>query len=256
MDIVIIEDEDLAAESLEKLLLKSEHAIHIKKRLESVAQSIEWFKEHTCDLIFSDIHLGDGESFEIFETLKIKTPIIFTTAFDKYAIQTFQFFAIDYLLKPYDKDKLNSAIGKYVNFNAHVSNEESNIEKLLLQLKSTEENKNEQERFLVARGEQLISISSKEISYFMAQNKYLFLFTKKGESYLYEDTISNLEAKLSPKDFFKINRKYIIKHSAIKNIFKYSQNRLKIELQPTSTSKELILVSSKNTNAFKNWLDN
>ncbi|MBP9601295.1 MAG: response regulator, partial [Lutibacter sp.] len=152
MDIVIIEDEDLAAESLEKLLLKSEHAIHIKKRLESVAQSIEWFKEHTCDLIFSDIHLGDGESFEIFETLKIKTPIIFTTAFDKYAIQTFQFFAIDYLLKPYDKDKLNSAIGKYVNFNAHVSNEESNIEKLLLQLKSTEENKNEQERFLVARG--------------------------------------------------------------------------------------------------------
>jgi len=109
MDIVIIEDEDLAAGSLEKLLLKSDYDLKIKKRLASVAQSIKWFRNNTCDLIISDIHLGDGESFEIFEVLKINIPIIFTTAFDQYAIQSFQFYAIDYLLKPYDKTKLNNS---------------------------------------------------------------------------------------------------------------------------------------------------
>jgi len=255
MDIVIIEDEDLAAESLEKLLLKSAYDIAIKKRLESVEESIEWFKNNTCDLIFSDIHLGDGESFEIFDALKIATPIIFTTAFDKYAIQSFQFFAIDYILKPYDKDTLNNAIEKFMNFKLTPDKKTSKIEDLLLELRTSNEEKTEQERFLVSRGEQLISINSKEIAYFMAQNKYLFLFTKNGENYLYEDTISNLEARLSNKDFFKINRKYIVRHNAIKNIFKYSQNRLKIELQPSSNSTELILVSSRNISAFKNWLN-
>lgn len=254
MNIVIIEDEDLAAASLEKLLLQSGYNIVIKKRLESVAESIEWFKENSCDLIFSDIHLGDGESFEIFETLKIKIPIIFTTAFDKYAIQSFQFHAIDYLLKPYDSAKLNAAIEKYMSFNEPVAGEFSKIENLLLQLK--ERNKEIQERFLVSRGEQLLSIKSTEIAYFMAQDKYLFLFTKNGECYLYEDTISNIEFKLSPKDFFKINRKFIVSHDAIQQILKYSQNRLKLELQPAPNSSELILVSSKSTKDFKNWLNN
>ena len=256
MNIVIIEDEDLAAESLEKLLLKSKRNIVVKKRLESVSEALEWFKNNSCDLIFSDIHLGDGESFEIFEALEIKIPIVFTTAFDKYAIQSFQFFAIDYLLKPYDMDKLNIAIEKYFDFNAPTPVEFSKIESFLMQLKSKEKNTNIQERFLVSRGEQLISIKSDEIAYFMAQDKYLFLFTNTGDSYLYEDTISNIEFKLSKKDFFKINRKFIVSHSAIKQILKYSQNRLKLELQPVPNFSELILVSSKSTKDFKNWLNN
>jgi two-component system response regulator LytT len=256
MNIVIIEDEDLAAESLEKLLLKSSRNIVVTKRLESVAEALEWFKDNSCDLIFSDIHLGDGESFEIFEALEIKIPIIFTTAFDKYAIQSFQFFAIDYLLKPYDEDKLNIAIEKYFDFNITNSVEFSKIESFLEQLKSKEKNTNIQERFLVSRGEQLISIKSNEIAYFMAQDKYLFLFTNSGDSFLYEDTISNIELKLSSKDFFKINRKFIVSHHAIKQILKYSQNRLKLELQPMPNFSELILVSSKSTKDFKNWLNN
>jgi len=142
-----------------------------------------------------------------------------------------------------------------MNFKLTPDKKTSKIEDLLLELRTSNEEKTEQERFLVSRGEQLISINSKEIAYFMAQNKYLFLFTKSGENYLYEDTISNLEARLSNKDFFKINRKYIVRHNAIKNIFKYSQNRLKIELQPSSNSTELILVSSRNISAFKNWLN-
>jgi two-component system response regulator LytT len=256
MDIVIIEDEDLAAESLEKLLLKSGRNVVIKKRLESVEEAIEWFKTNSCDLIFSDIHLGDGESFEIFETLEIKIPIVFTTAFDKYAIQSFQFFAIDYLLKPYNEEKLDSAIEKYLNFNTPALDEFSKIENLLLQLKAKDKKRNIQERFLVSRGEQLISIKSDEIAYFMAQDKYLFLFTTTGESYLYEDTISNIELKLSEKDFFKINRKFIVSHNAIKQILKYSQNRLKLELEPVPNFSELILVSSKSIKDFKNWLNN
>ncbi|MDO6803254.1 LytTR family DNA-binding domain-containing protein [Wenyingzhuangia sp. 1_MG-2023] len=256
MDIVIIEDEDLAAESLEKMLLKIEHTVVVKKRLESVEQSLKWFENNTCDLILSDIHLGDGESFEIFEVLKIKIPIIFTTAFDQYAIQSFQFFAIDYLLKPYDKVKLNNAIKKYINYSATTPvNDYSRIEKLLVQLKNTPENITEQERFLVSRGEKLISINSDEIAYFMAENKSLFLFTTAGDSYLYDDTISSLEHKLSKKNFFKINRKYIVGHNAIKTIVKYSQNRLKIELQPSPNTKDLILVSSNYINTFKDWLN-
>ncbi|REH01756.1 LytR/AlgR family response regulator transcription factor [Flavobacterium aquicola] len=256
MNIVIIEDEDLAAESLEKLLLKSSRNVVVVKRLESVSEALEWFKDYTCDLIFSDIHLGDGESFEIFEALDIKIPIVFTTAFDKYAIQSFQFFAIDYLLKPYDEDKLNSAIEKYFSINVSTPVEFDKIESFLQQLKSNEKNTNIQERFLVSRGEQLISINSNEIAYFMAQDKYLFLFTNTGDSFLYEDTISNIEFKLSSKDFFKINRKFIVSHHAIKQIFKYSQNRLKLELQPVPNFSELILVSSKSTKDFKNWLNN
>jgi len=255
MEVVIIEDEDLAAESLEKLLLKSEHKLTVKKRLESVAQSIEWFKSNSCDLILSDIHLGDGESFEIFETLKITTPIIFTTAFDKYAIQSFQFFAIDYLLKPYDKHKLDKALGKYVDYTAAPTADYGQIEHLLAHLKGVTDSKTEQERFLVYRGDKLLSITHKEIAYFMAENKSLFLYTTTGESYLYDDTILNLELKLSKKDFFKINRKFIVRHNAIKTIVKYSQNRLKIELEPSPNIKDFIFISSKNVNAFKAWLN-
>ena len=168
MDIVIIEDEDLAAASLEKLLLKSKHTIKIKKRLESVEQSIDWFKNNSCDLILSDIHLGDGESFEIFELLQIKIPIIFTTAFDKYAIQSFQYFAVDYLLKPYDKLKLDTAIDKYIGFNKNNNESNGKLEELLMQMNSRSVIKVEKERFLVARGKQLMSIKSENIAYFMA----------------------------------------------------------------------------------------
>ena len=256
MDIVIIEDEDLAAASLENLLLKSTYSISIKKRLESVAQSIAWFKNNTCDLILSDIHLGDGESFEIFETLEIKIPIIFTTAFDQYAIQSFQFFAVDYLLKPYDKNKLNTALEKYTNYTATPVNSSNDLENLLSHFKKSKETKVAQERFLVSRGEKLISITASEIAYFMAENKSLFLFTTKGDSFLYDDTILNLDLKLSKKDFFKINRKFIVRHTAIKTIVKYSQNRLKIELEPSSKGNDFILISSKNVRPFKEWLNN
>ncbi|MFB9052050.1 LytR/AlgR family response regulator transcription factor [Formosa undariae] len=255
MDIVIIEDEDLAANSLENMLLKMEYPITIKKRLESIEQSLDWFKNNTCDLILSDIHLGDGESFEIFETLKIEIPIIFTTAFDQYAIQSFQFFAIDYLLKPYDKLRLDNAIKKHINFNENTVVDYSQLDKFLTQLKAGGEQKEEQGRFLVSKGETLLSIESHEIAYFMAENKSLFIFTTAGDSYLYDDTISNLEHKLSEKLFFKINRKYIISHLAIKTIVKYSQNRLKIELQTPVNTNDLIFVSSNRINAFKDWLN-
>ncbi|SDS48931.1 two component transcriptional regulator, LytTR family [Polaribacter sp. KT25b] len=255
MDIVIIEDEDLAANSLEKMLLKMEYPITIKKRLESVEQSIEWFKNNTCDLILSDIHLGDGESFEIFDSLKIKTPIIFTTAFDQYAIQSFQFFAIDYLLKPYDTVRLENAIKKHINFNKNTAVDFKQLDKYILELKDSNEKKEEQKRFLVSIGENFRSIESNQIAYFMAENKSLFIFTISGESYLYADTISSLEHKLSKDQFFKINRKYIISHLAIKKIAKYSHNRLKIELQPQINARDLIFVSSNRITAFKDWLN-
>jgi DNA-binding LytR/AlgR family response regulator len=251
MDVIIIEDEDIAALSLENLLLKSDFNIHIKKRLESVGQAIEWLKINDCDLIFSDIHLGDGDSFEIFETLAIKTPIIFTTAFEKYALRSFQFSVVDYLLKPYDKEKLSIAIDKFLTINS-----QKNTASEVLEATNSNKLKKHQERFLVYKGKQLISINSNEVSYFMAQGKNLFLYIINGDSYLYEDTISNLEEKLSSTSFFKINRKYIVRHNAIKNIFKYSKNRIKIELNPNPNVEEIILVSSKKIILFKEWLNN
>ncbi|RSC92147.1 DNA-binding response regulator [Tenacibaculum singaporense] len=255
MNVVIIEDEDLAAASLENLLKKSPYPISVKKRLESVEDSILWLQENTCDLILSDIHLGDGYSFEIFEKLKTSTPIIFTTAFDEYAIKSFQFFAIDYLLKPYNEELLNKAMEKYINL--HESKGYTNkLEQLLLQMNSRIQHQKEKERFLVSKGSLSISIQREDVAYFMAQGKYLFLFTFDSESYLYDGTISSLEEELSEKYFFKINRKYIIQHSAIKNISKYSNNRIKIDLQPSLKVEEMLLVSAQRIKDFKNWLDN
>ncbi|PCH76483.1 MAG: DNA-binding response regulator [Flavobacteriaceae bacterium] len=256
MEVVIIEDEDLAAVSLENLLLKSNFDIRIKARLESVEDSLIWFKTNTCDLIFSDIHLGDGESLEIFETLNIKIPIIFTTAFGQYAIQSFQFFAIDYLLKPYNKEKLHLAIQKYVDTRSLVQQSNENTLSVVPLPEVPKEKIVLKERFLVHRGKQLISVNSKEVACFMAQDKYLFLYTSSGDSYLYEDTISNLTDKLSKKHFFKINRKFIVRHDAIKNIVMYSKNRIKIELYEAALNDSLILVSSKNNSEFKKWLNN
>lgn len=259
MEVVIIEDEDLAADSLESLLLKTGYNLRVKKRLESVKQAIEWFKVNSCDLIFSDISLGDGESFEIFDVLKIDIPIIFTTAFDQYAIQSFQFNAIDYLLKPYDKTKLNKALEKFSNYKGlanPTSESNHNLENLIAQLKVMPEINQKQTRFLVSKGEELVSINSEEIAYFMAENKSLFLCKRDGEIFLYDDTISNLEQKLAPKDFFKVNRKFIVKHNAIKSIVKYSQNRLKLELQPMPNIQDPVLISAKNIQSFKNWLNN
>ncbi|AZJ37009.1 DNA-binding response regulator [Tenacibaculum singaporense] len=255
MNVVIIEDEDLAAASLENLLKKSPYPISVKKRLESVEDSILWLQENTCDLILSDIHLGDGYSFEIFEKLKTSTPIIFTTAFDEYAIKSFQFFAIDYLLKPYNEELLNKAMEKYINLHEN-KGYTNKLEQLLLQMNSRIQHQKEKERFLVSKGSLSISIQREDVAYFMAQGKYLFLFTFDSESYLYDGTISSLEEELSEKYFFKINRKYIIQHSAIKNISKYSNNRIKIDLQPSLQVEEMLLVSAQRIKDFKNWLDN
>ena len=256
MEVVIIEDEDLAAVSLENLLLKSDFNIKIKARLESVEESLAWFKTNSCDLIFSDIHLGDGESLEVFESLNIKTPIIFTTAFDQYAIQSFRFFAIDYLLKPYNKEKLTLAIQKYLDTKPPMESTEIKTISEGLSQDLKKEDLVYKERFLVSRGKQLISVNSREVACFMAQDKYLFLYTNNGESYLYDDTISNLTDKLSKKHFFKINRKFIVRHDAIKNIVMYSKNRIKIELHEAALNEALILVSSKNNSEFKKWLNN
>ncbi|RJE70642.1 LytTR family DNA-binding domain-containing protein [Reichenbachiella sp. MSK19-1] len=254
MKVVIIEDEDLASEFLEKLLLKSPYDLEVIAILDSKMQAFEWFQYNSCDLIFSDIHLGDGMSFEIFDSLDIKTPIIFTTAFDKYAIQSFEYFAIDYLLKPYNREKLNSALEKYTGLNATGSEQGDKIEMLLKEFKGQAPKKS-QERFLVTRGDQLISLKSSDIGCFMADDKYLYLYTKEGDSYLYEDTISNLALKLDPEDFFKVNRKYIVSHAAIKTLSKFSKNRINVELGIGALSEELILVSAKNVGAFKNWLN-
>ncbi len=252
MNVIIIEDEDLAVLSLEKLLKNSPFDITIIKRLESVNESINWLSKNTCDLIFSDIHLGDGESFEIFKKLQIDTPIIFTTAYDHYVIKSFEFYAIDYLLKPYSKEKLYKAIEKHLKITEN-NGLKSELNSFLNSI--SEQKQDTKKRFLVSSGNKFLSININEISFFMAQGKDLFLHTFSGKSYLYDDTISNLETFLPTKDFFKINRKYIVNFNSIKNIIKYDKNRIAIELN-NSIQEEKIIVSTTKTTDFKNWLNN
>ncbi len=255
MQVVIIEDEELGAEFLVQLLNKSPFEIEVLSVLDSKKEAIEWFKVNTCDLIFSDIHLGDGRSFEVFDSLKIKIPIIFTTAYDQYAIQSFDYYAVDYLLKPYNYEKLNAALEKYTTLGISVKQQTDNIEKLLTKWEERQVNRKRQERFLVGKGDQFISLNIDDIACFMADGKYLYLFNNLGECFLYDDTITNLEETLSTRKFFRVNRKYIINHAAIKSISKYSGSRVSVILNIPALSEESIIVSSKNVNAFKEWLN-
>ncbi|NQX82598.1 MAG: response regulator transcription factor [Flavobacteriaceae bacterium] len=245
MRVIIIEDEYLASKQLSKQINNSSFDIEIIAILESVKQAKKWFETNSCNLIFSDIHLGDGDSFEILEN--IETPIIFTTAHNQYAIKSFKLLAVDYLLKPYTKDNLYSAISKFTKM--------YNQNKLKTPIQNKQDTENLQERFLVKEGSKLISINIQEIAYFMAQGKLLFIFTHKGIGHLYDSTITKTEDRVPKASFLKVNRKYIVSAKSIKNIEKHSNNRMKLTLNPLLKNEEDVLVSSKNYSLFKKWLD-
>ena len=243
MNAIIIEDEYLSASELEHILNEIDPNINIIAKLESVNESINWLKKNTTDLIFMDIHLGDGESFDIFEQVKITTPVIFITAFDEYALKAFKHQGIEYILKPFDKKELQQALAKYKNLTATET------------VPTTHPTESYQERFLVTVGTKMKSILANEIAYFMADGKYLMLYTKDGQNYILDQTISGIEAKLNPSHFFKINRKFIISFTAINEMIKYSNSRIKIILNPNPPKDIEAIVSAEHIQDFKQWLN-
>jgi DNA-binding LytR/AlgR family response regulator len=248
---IIIEDEKPAARLLQRKLEKLN--IEVGVMLHSVEESIEWFsKNEHPDLIFLDIQLSDGLSFEIFEKVDIKSAVIFTTAYDEYALKAFKLNSIDYLLKPIDEDDLEVAISKFKarfpSQNPTLNLDFETIKKML----SNPFDKNFKTRFTVKIGQHLKVISVDEIECFFSENKGTYIHTFDNRNYLVESTLEVLEQELDPKNFYRISRKFIIPLKSIKEIVVYSNSRLKVIL-PTFKEDEVI-VSREKVSDFKAWI--
>jgi len=250
MNIIIIEDEKPAARLLQRKIEKLGYGI--TTLLHSVEESLEWFQNNDHpDLIFLDIQLSDGLSFEIFEKIDIKSAVIFTTAYDEYALRAFKLNSIDYLLKPIDEEELATAISKFANqFQVNsVSNLDFEaIKRMLVNPISKEYRK----RFSVKIGQQIKVIDVAEIECLYSENKGTYIHTLDNRDYLIDSSLEVVEAELDPKDFFRISRKYIIPLQSVKEIQLYSNSRLKISL-PTYKADEVI-VSRERVSDFKEWL--
>jgi DNA-binding LytR/AlgR family response regulator len=249
MKILIIEDERQAANRLIRLIgVHFEHA-EIIQDIDSVKKAIKWFSENQApDLIFCDIQLADGISFEIFEKVTLSTPIIFTTAYDHYAIKAFQVNAIDYLLKPVDPEDLARSIAKFKT-NQLKPNLDFEAIKMLLGSKASAF----KSRFLVKFGEKIQSIAIEEVAFFFSEARVTFLQTTEGKQFVLDQTLEQIESQVDPISFFRLNRKYLCAFPSISDIFTYSNSRLKVKLN--NCSDEDIIVSREKTADFKTWLD-
>jgi DNA-binding LytR/AlgR family response regulator len=248
MRTVIIEDEKLAADNLELMLHSLDPGIRVLTKIETVRSAVIWLSSNSCDLIFLDIQLSDGNSFAIFEQLDIKTPIIFITAYDQYAIRAFKHNSIDYLLKPVNKEDLAQSLQKYHEY--YQSHHLPDFKALLETIRNPVEY---QERFLVNAGQKLRSIKSSEIAYFYVQAKGLFLCTKEDKHYDLNYTLEKLQEILDPKMFFRVNRQFIVNIEVIENMITVSKSRLKLEIKPKPTDE--VIVSVNNVHDFKEWLN-
>ncbi|WP_309608858.1 LytTR family DNA-binding domain-containing protein [Flavobacterium sp.] len=251
MTTIIIEDEKPAARLLQRKLEKIDVKVDIM--LHSVEESIAWFSTNKHpDLIFLDIQLSDGLSFEIFEKVAIKSAIIFTTAYDEYALRAFKLNSIDYLLKPIDEDDLEIAVSKFkTNLPKYETALQLDFEQIKMMLQNPFE-KNFKTRFTVKIGQQLKVILTEEIECFFSENKGTYIHTLDNRNYLIDSTLEILEQDLDSKNFFRISRKFIIPLKSIKEIVMYSNSRLKVIL-PTYKEDEVI-VSREKVQEFKNWI--
>lgn len=254
MTTLIIEDEKPAARLLQRKLEKLN--IAVETMLHSVQESVEWFSnnEHP-DLIFLDIQLSDGLSFEIFEKIDIKSAIIFTTAYDEYALKAFKLNSIDYLLKPIDEDDLDVAVNKFKSRLPKIESQPKNLQldfEQIRQMLSNPFEKNFKKRFTVKIGQHLKVITTDEIECFFSENKGTYIHTFDNRNYLIDSTLEILEQELDMKDFFRVSRKFIVPLPAIKEIQVYTNSRLKVIL-PTYKEDEVI-VSREKVQDFKTWL--
>lgn len=249
MKVLIIEDERPAAARMKQLIKELLPHAEIHGHLDSITSAVKWFKkEPTIDLIFCDIQLADGKSFEIFEQVEVTAPIIFTTAFDQYAIKAFKLNSVDYLLKPIDPAELEQAILKFKNQQLHPEIELSQIRDLLQPKPATYKS-----RFMVKVGEKIQSVPTEKVAYFFSAEKATFMQLKEGRKCIIDYTLDQVEEMVNPLKFFRINRKYISSFEAIGDIFSYSNSRLKIKLAGCNDTD--ILISREKVNAFKDWLD-
>lgn len=249
MKVLIIEDEIFAAEKLEDMLHEIDPKIKVLAKLGSITESAKWLMQNTADLIFLDIQLSDGISFSIFQQVTVNTPVIFTTAFDQYAIRAFQLNSIAYLLKPIRTSDLAESLKKY---NSLKSAFHIDFETLLANIQGKEPEY--KKRFLIQIGEKIRKVEVSETAYFYSLDKGIYLQTFEGKSYPVEFTLDKLESLLNPASFFRINRKFLVNMDSISKMVAYSRGRVKLELKPKPEDDFDTIVSIDRSSDFKKWL--
>ena len=250
MNVVIIEDEKLSAEHLQSLLKRIDKSIEVHRVFDTVKSVVAAFEKGLkTDLLFVDIHLADGLSFEIFSKIAIDTPVIFTTAYDEYAIKAFKVNSIDYLLKPIGIDELKTALQKFEKLQSNKT------PMAFKEIASVYENisKQHKHRFMVKMGENIVSVKTEDIAHFIAEEGIVLLTTKTEKRYPIDYTLDQIESFIDPKNFFRINRKVIVNINVIQKISTYFNSRLKI-VSPALQDDDCI-VSRERVNDFKQWLD-
>jgi DNA-binding LytR/AlgR family response regulator len=250
MNCLIVEDEKVAAERLVGLIKKSDPSLVIAEIVQSVKNAVQWLNTHEApDIIFMDIQLADGLSFEIFEQTIVKTPVIFTTAYDEYALKAFKVNSIDYLLKPIDQNELNNAINKFKEKTTPEEIPAQVFDSILQSLTRKYKNK-----FVLKVGEHIKVFTIKDVQCFYSMEKYTFLQNHSGRDYAINYSLDQLEDLLDPAQFFRINRKFIVSFSAISDIISYSNSRLKVKLN--SNESDDLMLSREKVQDFKKWLEN
>jgi len=250
MRILIIEDEQPASTRLKKLLLEAEPNAVILDEIVSIKSAVEWFTNHSHpDLIFMDIHLADGNSFDIFELVNITTPVIFITAYDEFALKAFKVNSVEYLLKPVKQEELVAAINKFKTY-FNKNNPLPDLSKLMENLKDP--GASFKKRFLIRYGEHIKTVDTDNVAYFYTEEKINFLRTKDNHTYHIEYNLDKLDGMLDPEKFFRINRQFIINIAAIDQMFSFSKSRVKINLKPPIDLDTI--VSTERSPLFKEWL--
>jgi len=251
MEILIIEDECFAADKLEQLLIEIDPSIKIMEKLGSIEKSVQWLLQNSVDLIFLDIELSDGISFNIFNQVTISTPIVCISAHDQYAINAFKINCISYLLKPISKNGLNSCLQKY-----HILKSNCCIDFDVLLDSIKEKEFDYRKRFLIQTGDDIKKVEVSEIAYFYVQDQVAYLKTFQGHSYPIDFTLDKLEKLLHPDFFFRINRKYIVSVESISNMVAFPRARVKLELKPVVDNEVDTIVSIDRSTDFRKWLNN
>lgn len=250
MNVLIVEDEALAAERLEKILKEITPDITVLAKLGSIKESVKWLMLNSADLIFLDIQLSDGLSFSIFDQVSVQTPVIFTTAYDQYAIKAFQLNSVSYLLKPIRKNELAESLQKYKSLKSAFSIDFDSL------LSVIQGNKPEyRKRFLIQIADKFRKVEVEDIAFFYASDRNVFLTTLDGHSYPMDISLDALENAIDPALFFRINRKYIVSMKSIANMFAWSRSRIKLVLKPATDDEMDTIVSIDRTADFKKWMN-
>jgi len=249
MQVLIIEDEILLAKRLQKLLNTVAPDAEVVGITHGIKDTVEWLQTHSMpDLILMDIELADGQSFDIFQSIQINTPVIFTTAYNEYAIKAFKVNSIDYLLKPVKEEELAAAIEKFKTLNKPATD----IDALLNGIKNIAAGNNFRNRFLVKQAQKLVSISVEDIAYFFSERGFSYIRTKQNQKYILDYTMDEVEKMLSPKQFFRANRQFLISFDSVVAIHTWFNQKLKVEVKPEMP--EHVIISRDKANAFKAWM--